>query len=239
MGAYGRDLSPKRSLVDLLRLIEQGRPSLRFRLSSLEPAEITAGLLSLIRDSEIWCRHFHIPFQSGDDGILSRMGRGYHAAFFRDLVREILAYLPDAAIGIDVMVGFPGEGEKEFLNTRQLIEELPLAYLHVFPFSPRPGTPAASEAGQVSEADKKKRAAALRQLGRKKREIFAGRFLGKELSVLLEERRDSKTGFLQGFSSNYIPVLVANGDAASVNTLVRVFTEEMREGKLIGRVVSR
>ena len=193
--------------------------------------------MSFIRDAGRFCRHFHIPLQSGDDGILSLMGRKYDAVFFKRLVEKILYYLPDAAVGIDVMVGFPGEGEEAFSRSRQLIESLPVAYLHVFPYSPRPGTPAALLPGRVTESDKKKRGSIIRHLSKTKRETFAGRFLGKELSVLLETRRDRDTGWMRGYSHNYIPVMVTNGKASLVNSLVKVVADKIQDGKLIGRIV--
>lgn len=237
LGAYGRDLNPAADLFALLCRIEQVRPVPRLRLSSLEPLEITGDMLSLIRDAGCFCRHFHIPLQSGDDRILSLMRRNYDADFFRSLVEKILAGLPDAAIGVDIMVGFPGEGEAEFANTRRLIEELPVAYLHVFPYSPRPGTPASLLPAQVAEVVKKKRVQIMRDLSGKKRETFAGRFLGKELAVLLEERRDRDTGRMQGYSHNYIPVMVTNGESSLANALVRVVPADIREGKLVGRII--
>jgi len=239
LGAYGRDLDPASDLPALLGRVEEVKTLPRLRLSSLEPQEITDSLLAFIRDGEIICRHFHIPLQSGDDRILSRMGRNYDAAFFRGLVTKILSCLPDAAVGLDIMVGFPGEGEEEFTNTKRLLEELPVAYLHVFPYSPRPGTPAASLSQQVAESEKKKRGRIIRQLGKEKRAAFAEQFLGRELPVLLETGRDRDTAWMQGFSHNYIKVAVKNGDASLANTLVRVLAEERQEGKLIGRIVGR
>ncbi|MDO8724331.1 MAG: tRNA (N(6)-L-threonylcarbamoyladenosine(37)-C(2))-methylthiotransferase MtaB [Syntrophales bacterium] len=237
LGAYGDDLNPATDLLALLHRIEQKSLIPRLRLSSLEPLEITGDMLSFIRDAGRFCRHFHIPLQSGDDGILSLMGRKYDGVFFKSLVEKILYYLPDAAVGIDVMVGFPGEDEEAFSRSRQLIESLPVAYLHVFPYSPRPGTPAALLPGRVAESDNKKRGNIIRHVGRTKRETFAGRFLGKELSVLLEARRDPVTGWMKGYSHNYIPVMVTNGKASLVNSLVKVIADKIHDGKLIGRIV--
>lgn len=238
LGAYGRDLHPATDLLAILRYVEEKKPVARLRLSSLEPREITEGMLSFMSNSEVLCRHFHIPLQSGDDGILQLMGRDYDRTFFKSLIREISAYLPDAAIGVDVMAGFPGEGEKEFAATRQLIEELPVAYLHVFPYSSRPGTKASLLPHQVSDAERKERAQLLRRLGKEKREAFAGRFLGKELTVLIEEKRDRDTGWMQGFSDNYIPVLIRDGKSCHANYLVRMIPKAVREGKLMGRIVT-
>jgi len=237
LGAYGRDLRPAADLLGLLRQVATIKQLPRLRLSSLEPLEITDALLAFIRDQGILCRHLHIPLQSGSDRILAEMGRDYDGAFFRRLVHKIQTYLPDAAIGSDVMVGFPGEGETEFQHTRQLVEELPLAYLHVFSYSPRPGTPAAALPDQVRGVDKKRRASIIRQLGMKKRDDFARQFLGRELTVLLESKRDRETGLMRGFSSNYLPVTVRNGQPSLADTLVTVLAEEITEGKLMGRVI--
>lgn len=238
LGAYGRDLSPASDLLDLLRRAAAIKQLPRLRLSSLEPFEITDNLLAFIRDTEICCPHFHIPLQSGDDLILASMGRAYDGAFFRRLVHNILTYLPEAAVGVDIMVGFPGEGEAEFQHTRQLVEELPLAYVHVFSYSPRPGTPAASLPDQVTGVDKKRRARIIRQVGITKREAFARKFLGLELTVLLESKRDRETGLMRGFSHNYIPVVVTNGQSSLADTLVKVLAGEIRDGQLVGRIVN-
>ncbi|PKN05923.1 MAG: tRNA (N(6)-L-threonylcarbamoyladenosine(37)-C(2))-methylthiotransferase MtaB, partial [Deltaproteobacteria bacterium HGW-Deltaproteobacteria-7] len=143
----------------------------------------------------------------------------------------------DVAIGIDVMVGFPGEGEKEFGHTLQLLSDLPLAYLHVFPYSERPGTAALAIQPKVPEKVKKERAAILRELGAKKREAFALRFLGKTLPVLVEQTKDKKTGLAKGFSHNYLPVILDKHPSSLVNKIVGVGIEHYREGKLTGRVV--
>ena len=237
LGAYGRDLQPACDLPGLLRQVAGIKQLPRLRLSSLEPLEITDALLEFMRDKDIFCRHLHIPMQSGDDGILAAMGRVYDGAFFRGLAHKILTYLPTAAIGVDVMVGFPGEGEAEFAHTRQLVEELPLAYLHVFSYSPRPGTPAAARSDQVGVADIKRRGSIMRQLGISKREAFARQFLGREMTVLLESKRDRETGWTQGFSNNYIPVVVRNGQSSLPGSLMTVLAEEARDGKLIGRII--
>jgi len=130
--------------------------------------EVTPELISRIASSERLCRHLHIPLQSGDDRILKLMGRNYTGDQFRLLVEKLTAAVPDIAVGVDVMAGFPGEGEEEFRRTAALIEELPIAYLHVFPYSRRPGTPAADFPHQVPEEAKKQRASFLRSLGAKK-----------------------------------------------------------------------
>lgn len=235
LGLYGHDLVPRTSLVELLRRIEEENSIDRLRISSIEPMEITKELVSHIAQSNIVCRHLHIPLQSGDDRILASMQRHYTIRQFRDAIEKICTAVPEIAIGMDVMVGYPGEGEREFANTRNFLEGLPLAYLHVFPYSKRPGTAAAELPGHVQEKTKKERARELRDLGKKKRIAFNNTFIGQTLCVLIEERRDRVTGFLKGFSDNYIPVLIENDDLLRANTIVNIRALRAFNETLIGR----
>jgi threonylcarbamoyladenosine tRNA methylthiotransferase MtaB len=235
LGAYGRDLAPPTDLARLLRRAETDAPVERLRLSSLEPLE-AEGVAGAIRSGRRVCPHLHIPLQSGDDGILAAMNRHYDSAFFAGLIRRLLDAIPDLGIGVDVLAGFPGESEAAFLRTVALLEALPVAYLHVFPYSRRPGTAAADRPGQVPEAEKKSRCETLRALGQRKREAFAERFAGRTLSVLIEEKRDPTTGLKRGFSENYIPVLVEDGPGAAARRIVPVRTERASAGRLFGRV---
>jgi len=136
------------------------------------------------------------------------------------------------------MVGFPGEGEKEFDNTLRLIAELPVAYLHVFPYSERPGTVASGLPGRVDEAVKRRRGEILRKLGKEKRNSFTRRFIGKKLEVLIEDKKDKDTGFMKGFSDNYIPVVIENGNSSLVNSVLNVIPINAVEGKLYGRITA-
>jgi len=238
LGAYGQDLSPEISLADLLKRIEGERPVERLRLSSIEPTEISADLISLLRESTLICPHLHIPLQSGDDAILSGMGRQYSAAFYKALLVDLEGAIPDLAIGIDVIAGFPGEDDAAFEHTVSLIEALPVAYLHVFPFSARPGTPAADMPDQVPPNEKKNRAEILRNLGTRKREAFARRFQERFLRVLVEERRDRSSGLRKGFSDHYLPVLLINSTASQVNSLVTVRLEGFEGSRILGRIVA-
>lgn len=235
LGAWGRDLKPPADLATLIGRIARGSGPERLRLSSIEPREITTELITLMGDLPGICRHLHIPLQSGDDGILAAMGRDYHAAFFRDLVARLSAAVPGLAVGIDVMAGFPGETEEAFANTLDLVTEMPVAYLHVFPYSKRPKTPAAAMAGQIPEEEKKRRAERLRVVGAAKRQAFAERFIGSPLAVLVEGRKDKNSGLPVGFSDNYIPVAVRGSVAA--NRIVRVMPEAFRGGVLIADVI--
>lgn len=235
LGAWGRDQEPQTDLATLVRRITEGCAVERLRLSSIEPRELTEELIALIGTAETVCRHLHIPLQSGDDGVLAAMRRDYDAAFFRELVAKIDRALPGIAVGIDVIAGFPGETEEAFANTLHLVEETPIAYLHVFPYSRRPGTPAAAMAGQVPEGEKKRRAGLLRAIGAAKRQAFAEGFIGTPLRVLVEGRTDQNSGLPVGFSDNYIPIAVRG--AVTANRIVRVMPETFRKGCLIAEVI--
>jgi threonylcarbamoyladenosine tRNA methylthiotransferase MtaB len=210
LGAYGLDLNPQATLLGLLRQLEEEEVPPRIRLSSLEPQEATPELIDWIASSRKLCPHLHLPLQSGDNETLRRMNRFYTAAFFRDLVPRISEKMPHAAIGVDVMVGFPGEDEQAFGRTYDLIQALPISYLHCFPFSPRPGTTASGFARQVGEREKQERVLALRNLSREKRRAFYSRYLNQTLSLLIEHRREG--GQLRGLSRNYLFCLVEGGD---------------------------
>jgi threonylcarbamoyladenosine tRNA methylthiotransferase MtaB len=165
------------------------------------------------------------------------MNRTYFAAFFADLVKRLLGMIPDLAIGVDVIAGFPGEDEKAFENTMRLLEDLPIAYLHVFPFSRRQGTPAMTLPAQVPSQVIKARCQALRELGAKKRRLFCSAFKGKKVKVLVESKRDRESGRLKGYSRNYIPVLIPGGNEF-INQELDIEITEVREAKVFGKVLS-
>jgi threonylcarbamoyladenosine tRNA methylthiotransferase MtaB len=177
-----------------------------------------------------------VPLQSGDDGVLRRMNRRYSRSFFEDLIQGLVRAIPDLAVGVDVIGGFPGEDDRAFENTCDLISRLPLAYLHVFPFSKREGTSAARFPDQIPEKVIKARSLALRELGAKKRADFYRAFLGKNLKVLIESRRDRESGLLKGFSRNYIPVFTAGADAL-INREIDLEVTEVRGGRVFGRIL--
>jgi len=221
LGRYGRDMHPQRHLHELLSLLLEGCGMNRLRLSSIEPNEFTPDLLRLIGPSSRVCPHFHIPMQSGSAGVLQRMGRGYSPGEYGEIVREILRRCPDAGIGADVMVGFPGETGEDFNQTCLLVESLPLAYLHVFSFSPRPGTPAATMPCQVDGVAKRERGRHLRRIGQEKRAAFRSRFLGREIEALVLGQAGPRLGYRTALTGNYIPVFVEAGPEL-VNCLVMV-----------------
>jgi threonylcarbamoyladenosine tRNA methylthiotransferase MtaB len=222
LGRYGNDLNRRPdTLAGLLREIESHEFPARIRLSSIEPMELTDDLMTVLTESRQVVPHLHIPLQSGDDSILSAMGRPYRQSDFIRIVRSAAERIGDPAIGLDVMVGFPGEGDSEFLNTLQVIRSLPVTYLHVFPFSRRPGTRAYSLEGQVPADLKKVRARITRELGIQKKADYVNTRLGKTSTVLVE-RYDN--GVVWGKSENYLDVYLP-GSPDDINRLLPVVLE--------------
>jgi threonylcarbamoyladenosine tRNA methylthiotransferase MtaB len=228
LGAWGLDLQPPGKLADLLARIDRETSIERLRLSSIEPRELTGEIIRRVAGSERFCRHFHIPLQSGDDRVLQRMKRPYDSTFFAGLVTDIHRLMPVAGIGVDVLVGFPGETREAFENTRSLIEALPVTYLHVFPFSAREGTPAFDFDGKVASGEVRERCRVMRELGLAKRRAFYRQHIGTEVEMLVEAERDSRSGRLRGMTSSYIPVLTTGGDELK-NSLIRVRCRELSE----------
>jgi threonylcarbamoyladenosine tRNA methylthiotransferase MtaB len=211
LGTYGRDLKPRVELGELLRRILDETPIERLRVSSIEPMDVTADLIALFAANERLARHFHMPLQSGSDRILAAMHRWYRAEHYArrsELVRESL---PEAAIGADVIAGFPGETNEDHRTTLDLIERLPLAYLHVFSFSARPGTPAAELRDHVPASEIARRAKELRALGEGKKSAFRAVQSGRKLRVLTlnGDGKDSAGPWTRALSSNYADVHVA------------------------------
>lgn len=205
LGDFGRRFSSPASFFDLVETLHRNSTIKRLRIGSIEPNELDARLIDMMADSEKICPHFHIPLQSGDDRVLERMRRPYNSRLFRDLVTKIHSRVPDVGVGVDVIVGFPGETEQQFQNTRDLIKSLPLSYLHVFPYSARPGTDAAGYCDQLPAPLIKERAACLRELAEYKKKIFMSKQLGKILKVVVEDVEAA--GMHQGLSGNYLKVL--------------------------------
>ncbi len=208
VGMYGLDLKEKSSILELLNQINQERPVYRVRLSSIEPFEINEGIINLARPENILCDHFHIPLQSGDDDILKKMKRPYDSIFFKDMVQMIHTILPFASIGVDALIGFPSETDKQFENTYSLIESLPISYLHVFPFSGRKGTPAYHFDEKINENTIKDRCAKMRVLDKIKRKAFIDINMNQKQEGLVQNKPDKKTGMLKAITSNYLTVLL-------------------------------
>jgi threonylcarbamoyladenosine tRNA methylthiotransferase MtaB len=220
-GSYGSDLENGHSLESLLRALLRVENGLRFRLSSLEPGEISTSLVEHMAQEERVCRHFHVPMQSGDPEILRAMRRPYSRTEYAEKIQMIHSQVSDVCIGSDVMVGFPGETESAFARTYELIEKLPLGYLHVFPLSRRPGTQAWHMKQEPDRSVKRTRALALRALGMRKKAAFIDSQLGAFAEAVLEE--EVEPGLFKGTTGNYLKVLVrAEGKRVKDAILVKV-----------------
>jgi threonylcarbamoyladenosine tRNA methylthiotransferase MtaB len=234
LGQYGLDHAPPSSLAALVRRLTEKAWPFRVRLSSLEPMMVTPELLDELAAWGNFCPHFHLPLQSGAAPVLASMGRPYGPEEFRDLVWEITRRFPGAGLGLDVLVGFPGETAADFEATRTLVAELPVTYLHVFPYSPRPGTPAAdlpSLPGDVVQA----RARIMRELGQAQKEKFLEAQLGQVREVLVEGPAAPEC-WLQGLTGHYLRVTFP-GPPALHNRLIKVRLLARQGDVLVGEAV--
>lgn len=237
LGAYGHDLGLEAGLSKLVEAVLTQTDIARLRLSSLEPWEIDEAFFALWEDSRL-CRQLHLPLQAGCDETLRRMGRPITTARFARLVEAARAAIPGLAVTTDVMVGFPGEDEAAFRASYNFVKQMDFAKLHVFPYSPRPGTPAARLSHRVDREVCDERAQAMRELGAEQRARFRESFIGCELEVLWEKRwRDGRWA---GWSDNYIRV-VARADHIGGRDLENRITPVLLKGAehnhLIGEVI--
>ncbi|MGQ9921778.1 MAG: tRNA (N(6)-L-threonylcarbamoyladenosine(37)-C(2))-methylthiotransferase MtaB [Desulfobacca sp.] len=233
LSRYGCDLAAPTSLASLCGTLQATGWPVRLRLSSLEPLDITSDLLQVLKDWEYFCPHFHIPLQSGCDEVLQAMGRPYRAAWFVELVQEVRRHFPAAAIGLDVLVGFPTETAAAFARTRELLAGLPLTYLHVFPYSPRPGTPAAALTPQVGPQQISAWSRELRLLAAAKKHAFYQGQIGQVVEVLVEGEVAGQPGLVSGLTANYLRVHCP-GPPTWANRVVRVRLEKLAGGVLFG-----
>ena len=236
LGGYGHDLSPKIDLTALVEMIADSGLMARLRLSSLDPREVPDRLLDLLADSKVICPHLHICAQAGDDGILKAMRRNYDTAYYGDLLTRVRERLPEAALGSDIIVGFPSESEAQFENSLEYFASLPLTYFHVFPYSSRRSTVAASLPDHVPVGVKKSRSRRMRELGVQKKQAFYARFVGQTVSVLVEAKIDGATGTRRGFTRNYLPVSVAG--AGFGNREIAVLLSGICNGRLNGTLLT-
>ncbi|MDU9049357.1 MAG: tRNA (N(6)-L-threonylcarbamoyladenosine(37)-C(2))-methylthiotransferase MtaB [Candidatus Electrothrix sp. Rat3] len=256
VGKYGLDLAEGEDIYSLLETLCRCFPALRIRLSSVEPTEVNDRLLDIMTGFANFMPHLHIPLQSGDNGVLARMRRKYTTETFAEVVERVHTALPHAAIGCDILAGFPGEDEQAAENSFSFLAQLPITYLHIFPYSLRPGTAAAKFADQVPGPVKDARVARLRELDAEKKAAFYQRHCGTEQRVLLEGV-DEGAGLLKGFSENYIPVRIpvhipvrCKGAASSggswvesspgnsPGTVVPVRLVEVRGEAVLGEIIS-
>lgn len=226
LASYGRDIGT--NLLKLLQEIDGARIIKRVRLSSLDPADTTDELIRFVGGSETICPQFHVALQSGDRDVLKRMRRRYTPEIFLHCTNLIREKMPDAGIGTDIMVGFPGETDEEFENSFNLVKESALTYFHVFPYSRRRGTPADKMPGQVHSLVIKERGRLLRELGSKKKEEFYRGLIGRRFPVLVE--RGSK-----GTTPNYMNVRILGGDF-KIGDEVQVEIKGVRREEALGGV---
>jgi len=208
IGDYGKgefgNKKHEHTFFELVQALDEVEGIERFRISSIEPNLLTEELIEFVAHSKRFVPHFHIPLQSGNNEILGQMRRRYQRELYVDRVNQIKRLMPDACIGVDVIVGFPGESDQHFLDTYAFLVDLPVSYLHVFSYSERPNTPAAEMKNQVSKTIKNKRSKMLRALSAKKRHAFYESQLQKTKTILFEA--ENKEGYIQGFTENYVKV---------------------------------
>lgn len=236
LGQYGTDLNPPLTLARLLEAIAHQLRPRRLRLSSLEPQGVTEDLLKVLKNTPGLCPHFHLPLQSGSSPVLAAMGRPYTPGEFRDLCFELHRHFPEAALGLDILVGFPGESALDFEATRTLVASLPVAYLHVFPYSPRPGTPAYG-LPPLPAPEVRRRAQIMRELGQQLKAGFYQRQVGRKGEALVEGPVPGRPGWLKGLSANYLRVLLP-GPPIWRNRLLPVRFTGVEEGFLVAEALS-
>ncbi len=227
----GRYQADGNSFFDLVRRLEAVEGLRRIRITSIEPTTIEPALVEHMIHSEKLCHYFHVPIQSGDDSVLRGMNRRYSAGEYRAFVEDVARRVPEVGLGTDVIVGFPGETEASFARTEKLLEELPLAYFHVFSYSKRYGTRAAREDGHVHPEVIKERSRRLRALSRRKRRRFASRYLGRAVDVLFE--RQDENGLWTGLTDNYLRVGVVSSRPLR-NTFADVIIQEVSDEMALG-----
>ncbi len=234
IGDYGKgEFGNKRhqhTFLDLVKALDEVEGVDRFRISSIEPNLLKDETIAFVANSQRFVPHFHVPLQSGSNAILKKMKRRYLRELYADRVASIKGHMPQAAIGVDVICGFPGEGEKEFMETYDFLRELDISYLHVFTFSRRPNTEADQMADQVPYERRKKRSKMLRVLSAKKRRAFYESQLGQTREVLFED--DFKEGYIRGYTENYVRIK-APWNPDLVNTRLKVILQDIDEDGLV------
>ncbi len=221
IGTYRQD---DKTFLDVLRGLEQIDGLQRLRISSIEPTTVNENLIDYMADSEKVCRYLHIPLQSGDDKILESMRRKHSVADFRHIVEYAAKKIPDIGLGTDIMVGYPGEGREEFVNTKKLVTDLPLSYFHVFTYSDRKGTTAYNLKPKVDHQTKKERTRVMIEVGQRKKYAFYRSFIGRTVNVLFEEKHD---GWWEGFTDNYMRIrLRSDEDLKNKILSVKISGEE-------------
>jgi threonylcarbamoyladenosine tRNA methylthiotransferase MtaB len=229
LGRWGRDFQPQLKFEQLICALLEHTGIEKIRISSVEPMDWSDELIKLVAGSPRIAKHAHVPLQSGSDQILRRMHRKYRPWHYAEKIRKIREAMPDAAIGADVMVGFPGETDELFEESRSFIEHLPFTYLHVFTYSSRPGTPSAVMPDQVLVNVARERNRVLRELAAEKNLTFRQSFVGRTLEAITLQTGGA--GWTEALSDNYLKVCIAGEHAA--NKILKVEIEEIGDENLL------
>ncbi|MGB9663310.1 MAG: tRNA (N(6)-L-threonylcarbamoyladenosine(37)-C(2))-methylthiotransferase MtaB [Ignavibacteria bacterium] len=232
VGDYGSKIGT--NLYNLLKKLIKVDGDFRIRISSIEPNLLTDEIIELVASEDKLCKHFHIPLQSGSDKILKKMQRRYLSKLYAERIEKVKSLIPQAGIGVDVIVGFPGEDENDFKATQEFIANLPVSYLHVFTYSERPGTPASEMKEQVPKNERRRRTNTLRILSARKKYQFYLEMIGTEQKVLFEHRDDD--GSIKGFTSNYIRV-VTNLQSDLTNKFADFKLMDLKNDLVVGEVI--
>ena len=232
LGRWGRDLAPRSNFAAMVRAALENTAIEKLRISSVEPMDWTNELIELVATSPRIAKHAHVPLQSGSDRVLRRMHRKYRPWHYADRIERIRHAMPDAAIGADVMVGFPGESSEDFEETRALIERLPFTYLHVFTYSSRPGTPSAAMPAQIPVEVARERNRVLRELAADKKHAFMESFRGRTLSALT--LRKCLDGCTEAITDNYLKVMVSG--SYGTNQWITARIDNLHDSGLVGHV---
>lgn len=235
LGRWGRELTPQTNFATMLRAILERTGIEKIRISSVEPMDWTNEVIELVASSPRICKHAHVPMQSGSDKILRKMHRKYRPWHYADRIERIRRAMPDAAIGADVMVGFPSESDDDFEQTRAFIERLPFTYLHVFTYSSRPGTPSANMPDQVPVQVARERNRVLRELAAQKKRGFMESFVGREAEAITLTHFDGE--YTEALTDNYLKLQVRGQHAANQQMLVAI--DAARHDTLLGITISR
>lgn len=236
LGAWGSDLAQKKSIVEVLKTLYGIPGAFRIRLSSIEPKYVTDELIDYISQNRRICRHLHISIQSADDEILGKMNRPYTAEGIRGLIAKVKNNIEGVGITTDVLIGFPGETDKNFRNTMNLIKEILPVKTHIFPFSKRDGTAACTMTGIVPEDEIKKRCQGMKIAAMMASYLYRELFLKKPVDVLVESKRQKHSGKLTGYSGNYIKVIF-DGPDSLMKKIVPVRIEDLNMFNTMGSYV--
>ena len=235
VGSYGKDLGDIR-LIDIIEEVHEIEGIERIRMSSLEPKTLDEAFIERLSKLDKICRHFHLSLQSGCDETLKRMNRKYTTDEYRKVVNNLRKAFDDVGITTDIIVGFPGETDEEFEITLKFIDEISFSAMHIFKYSPRKGTPAASYKNQISPEVKEKRSNLVAQIAKNNEKKFIEKFIGKPFNVLFEQELKKKKGFYEGLTHNYIRVIAES--AYDINgRILETVLKEAKDDYAIGKLV--